>query len=149
MSGILSIDIDEADLEKKKNKSRNDINEFNNKHIIQCYNKTISNIPEEPRFISSTIPPVFINGRYESRCYANSSFQVLFFIIFLRQLRMNIYCEKITKNMDNIEYDYRCYIQRIIIMQVIQLIFCEMLIGGRKIVNSDIIFEVTNIRTNV
>ena len=46
MSGMLSIDIDEADLEKKTNKFINDISNFNNKHIIQCYNKTISNIPE-------------------------------------------------------------------------------------------------------
>ena len=65
MSGILSIDIDEADLEKKTNKFINGISDFNNKHIIQCYNKTISNIPEEPRFISSMTPPVFINGKYE------------------------------------------------------------------------------------
>ena len=35
------------------------------------------------------------------------------------------------------------------ILQVIQQIFCEMLIGGRKIVNSDNIFLITNIRTNV
>ena len=34
-------------------------------------------------------------------------------------------------------------------MQVIQQIFCEMLIGGRKIVYSDVFFSVTNIRTNV
>ena len=51
--------------------------------------------------------------------------------------------------MDNIEDDYRGYIQKIMILQVIQHIFCEMLIGGRKIVNGDIIFGVTNIRTNV
>ena len=35
------------------------------------------------------------------------------------------------------------------ILQVIKQIFCEMLIGGRKIVNSDVFFSVTNIRTNV
>ena len=34
------------------------------------------------------------------------------------------------------------------IPQVIQQIFCEMLIGGRKVVNSDNIFLLTNIRTN-
>ena len=62
---------------------------------------------------------------------------------------MNIDCEKIIENMDNIEDDYRGYIQKIMILQVIQLFFCEMLIGGRKIVNNDIFFEVTNIRTNV
>ena len=65
LSGILSIDIDEADIERKTNKFINDISDFNNKHIIQCYNKTIFNIPKEPRFISSTISPVFINGQYE------------------------------------------------------------------------------------
>ena len=37
-------------------------------------------------------------------------------------------------------------IQKIMIPQVIQQIFCEMIIGGRKIVIGDVIFEVTNIR---
>ena len=50
--------------------------------------------------------------------------------------------------MDNIEDDFRGYIKKIMMLQVIQHIFCVMLIGGRKMVNSDI-FEVTNIRTNV
>ena len=35
------------------------------------------------------------------------------------------------------------------ILQVIHQILCEMLIGGRKIVNNDTFFEVTNISTNV
>ena len=51
LSGILSIDIYEADTEKKTNQFINDISNFNNKHTIQCYNETISNIPEEPRYI--------------------------------------------------------------------------------------------------
>ena len=51
--------------------------------------------------------------------------------------------------MNNSKDYYRGYIQKIMILQVIQHIFCEMLIGGRKIVNSDMFFGVTNIRTNV
>ena len=74
LSGLLSIVIDEADLEKKINQLINDITDFNNKHIIQCYNKTISNIPEEPRYISSMIPTAFINGKDESICYFHMSF---------------------------------------------------------------------------
>ena len=76
--GLLSIDIDEADLKKKTNQFINDISGFNNKHIIQCYNETISNIPEEPCYISSMTQTEFMNGQDESRCYVNSSFQVLF-----------------------------------------------------------------------
>ena len=34
------------------------------------------------------------------------------------------------------------------ILQVIQQMIYEMLIGGRKIVNSDMCFSVTNIKTN-
>ena len=83
LSGILSIYIDEADLEKKKNQFINDISNFNNKHIIQCYNETISNILEEQRYISYMTSTEFINGQDESIFYANSSFQVLFFSIFL------------------------------------------------------------------
>ena len=49
LSGMISLVIDEADPENKTNWLINDIRDFNNKHIIQCYNKTISNIPEELR----------------------------------------------------------------------------------------------------
>ena len=78
MSGILSIDIDEAYLENKTNQFINDISDFNNKRIIQYSNKHISNIPEEPRYISSMTLTGFMNGQDESRCYVNLSFQVLF-----------------------------------------------------------------------
>ena len=93
-------------------------------------------------------PTGFINGQYESICYVNSSFQFLSFNIFSRQLIVNIDCEKVIGNLDNSEDDYRDYIQKIMILQVIQQIFCEMLIGGIKMVYTDIFFEVTNIRTN-
>ena len=62
---MLSIDIDEADLEKKTNQFINDISNFNDKHIIQCYNKPIPNTPEEPCYISSMTPTGFMNGRDE------------------------------------------------------------------------------------
>ena len=41
MSSMLYLDIDEADLEKKKNQFINNIRDFNNKNIIHCYNKAI------------------------------------------------------------------------------------------------------------
>ena len=53
------------------------------------------------------------------------------------------------KNLDNSTDDYNGNLQKIVILQVIQQIFCEMLIGERKFVNSDVFFSVTNIRTNV
>ena len=83
MSGILSIDTDEADLERKTNQVINAIINFNNKHIIQCYNKTIYNIPEDPRYISSMTPTVFINAQDDFICYVKSSFQVICFDVFL------------------------------------------------------------------
>ena len=62
---------------------------------------------------------------------------------------MNIDCEKIIENMDN-RIDYcNGYVHKVMILQVIQQIFCEMLIGGKKIVNSDVFIPVTNIRKNV
>ena len=146
---MLSIDIYGTDLEKKTNHFINDFSNFNNKHIIQNYQKTKSNIPEESHYISSMTSTGFINGQDESNCYIKYSFQVLFLIIFLRRLIINIECDKIIENMDNIEDDDRVYIQKNMILQVIQKIFCEMLIGGRKIVKSDIFFKVTNIRANV
>ena len=62
---------------------------------------------------------------------------------------MNIDCKICIENLDNNTDDYNGYVQKIIILQVIKHIFYEMLIGGRKIVNSDVFFSVTNIRTNV
>ena len=56
LSGILFIDNYEADLEKKTNQFINYIIDFNKKHIIQCNRKPISNIPEEPYYISSMTP---------------------------------------------------------------------------------------------
>ena len=115
---MLSIDISEADLENKTNKFVYHINYFNNKHIFQCYNETISNIPEEPSYISSMTPTEFINGQYESRCYINSSFQVHFSISFIL-LIINIDCEKVLEHMNISKDDYRGYIQKIMILQVI------------------------------
>ena len=62
---------------------------------------------------------------------------------------MNIDCDRMLTNLENSIHDYNGHIQKIMILQVIQQIFCEMLIGGRKNVNSDDIFLITNIRTNV
>ena len=125
LSGVLSIDNDEADLGKKTNKFINDISDFNNKHIIQCNNKPLSNIPEEPRYISSMTPIGFMNGQDKSICYDNSSLQLLFFDIFFRTLIMNIYCEKFIENLDNSTNDYNGYVQKIIILQVIQHFFVK------------------------
>ena len=108
----------------------------------------MSNISEEPCYISSMTPTGFINGQDELRCYVNSSFQVIFLYNF-RHLIMNIACKKIIEILDNSEDDHKCYIQKIVILQVIRQIFCEMLTGGRKIFNSDMFFEVANFRTNV
>ena len=62
---------------------------------------------------------------------------------------MNVNYDRMLTNIDNSIDDYNGHIKKVMIPQVIQQIFCEMLIGGRKIVNSDDIFLITNIRTNV
>ena len=80
-------------------------------------------------------PIGFRNGQDESRCYVNSSFQVLFLNIFFRTLIMNIDCDRILANLDNSIDDCNGHIQKIMILEVIQQIFCEMFIGGKKIVN--------------
>ena len=85
----------------KTNQFINDISNFNNKHIIQCKNKPISNIPEEPCYISSMTPNGLNNGQYEWIFYFNLSFQVIFVYIFFRQLIMNIDREKIIEDLDN------------------------------------------------
>ena len=52
-------------------------------------------------------------------------------------------------NLDYITNDYNGKLQKIMIPQVIQQMFCEMLVGGRNFLNSDVFFPVTNIRKNV
>ena len=70
-------------------------------------------------------PNGFINGKYESICYVNSSFQVIYFNIFLRQLITIIDFENIIEHTDNREDDYRGYKQNIMILQVIQQVFVK------------------------
>ena len=62
---------------------------------------------------------------------------------------MNFDGDRMLTNIDNSTDDYNGHIQKIMIQQVIQLIFCEMLIGGGGIVNSDACFLINNIRANV
>ena len=62
---------------------------------------------------------------------------------------MNIDCDMMLIYLNNSLDDYNSHIQNIMILQVIQKMFCEMLIGGRKVVNSDNIFLLTNIKTTV
>ena len=83
LSGILSIENDEADLGKKMDQFINDKSDFNNTHIIKSNIQPISNIPEEECFISSMTPIGSRNGQNESICYVNSSFQVIFQYIYL------------------------------------------------------------------
>ena len=45
---------------------------------------------------------------------------------------MNIDCDIMLTNLDNSIDDYNGLIQKIMILQVIQQIFCEMLIGEEK-----------------
>ena len=54
---------------------------------------------------------------------------------------MNIDCGSILTNLENSAEDYNACLQKIMILQVIQHILCEMLIGGGKIVNSDGFFK--------
>ena len=62
---------------------------------------------------------------------------------------MNMDYENFIEHMNNSENDYRGYVQKIMILVVIQQFFCEILVGGRKTVNSDMIFRVNNIKTNI
>ena len=61
---------------------------------------------------------------------------------------MNIDCDRMLTNLGNSTDDYNGHIQKNMILPVIEHIFCEMLNGGEN-VNSDGIFLITNIRTNV
>ena len=141
LSGILYIYNDKADLGKNMDQFIYDKNYFNNTHIIKSNIQPVSNIPKEERFISSMTPIGFRNGQDESRCYVNSSFQVLFINNFFGTLIMNTNCKTVLTNMDNITNDYNDNLKKIMILQVIQQIIFKMLIGGKKIVTSDGFFS--------
>ena len=57
--------------------------DFNTTHIIKSDIQQLTNVPEEARFILSMRPTGFRNDQDESRCYGNSTFQVLFFNIYI------------------------------------------------------------------
>ena len=84
LGGLLSIIVDGSDIKNRTKQWINDISVFNNKHIIQYYNISKSNISEEPCYISCITTTGFVNGQDESRWYVNSSFQVIFLNIFFR-----------------------------------------------------------------
>ena len=113
-----------SQIQGKTNQVINDKSNFNNTHIMKSNIQPISNITEEERFISSMTPIGFRNGQDESRCYVNSSFQVLFFNIFFRTLIMNIDCERMLTNLDISTDDYNGHLQKNMILQDIEQIFC-------------------------
>ena len=78
LNGIILIESTKADLEKKVDKFINHKIDFNTTHIIKSNIQPVTNVPEEARFISSMTPTGFRNDQDESRCYVNSTFQVLF-----------------------------------------------------------------------
>ena len=116
--------------------------------MIQLYNIPQYNIPVKPRYISHMTLTEFINGKDEPRWYVNPYFQVLFYTIFSRHLIMNIDWEKMINNFDDSEYDFISYFQKIVILWVVQHIFCEMLIRGRKLFTLTRFFT-TDIRKTV
>ena len=93
LNGITRIESTLADLEKKVDEFINHKIDFNTAHIIKSDIQQIMKIPEKARFISSMTPTSFRNNQDESRCYVNSTFQVLFFNVLFRSLIMNIDCD--------------------------------------------------------
>ena len=81
LNGITLIESTQADLEKKVDVFINHKIDLNTTHIIKSDIHQLTNVPEEAHFISSITPTGFRNDQDESRCYVNSTFQVLFPII--------------------------------------------------------------------
>ena len=115
------------------------------------YSYTISLYPayQEEQYITRMTPTGFINVQYESICGANSSFQVHFFNIYFRQLIFNIDCAKNIEEIYDSEDGFSSNFHKVVIIQVIQNIVYEMLIGGRKPVYTNSFFEMTNIRKDM
>ena len=87
---ILQVIRTQADLDKMVDEFISHKTKFNTAHIIKSDIQQIMNIPEKARFISSMAPTGFRNDQDKSRCYVNSTFQVLFFNVFFRSLIMNV-----------------------------------------------------------
>ena len=104
LSGILYIYNDKVDLGENMDQFVNDKSDFNNTHIINSNIQPVSNIPEEEHFIWSMTPIGFRNGQDDSRCYVNSSFQVLFFNIYILSIN-NEY--RLWKNVNKSGHQHR------------------------------------------
>ena len=74
MKLFLSIIIGDKDIMNRLEQWLFHINYFHNKHVMLPKNKTVAAICEAERYMSYLTPTGFINGQYEYRFYANSSF---------------------------------------------------------------------------
>ena len=119
LNALLSIISEKEGPMNRKNQWFFHIREFNKEYIIQPYNVTISNIPEEEQFLTCMEPAGSINDQDESMYYVNSSFQVHFFNIYLRQLILNIDCDKIIEELDNSEDEFSDNFQKILLLRVV------------------------------
>ena len=82
----------------------------------------------------------------ETRCYFNSTIQVLYFIILFRIFILNIDCNKTMNGLDSNGEKFDSHYQNILILKYLQKHFCEVHFGwGNNIVTDDL-STVTNIR---
>ena len=73
---------------------------FHKKYIIMPSESLNYSLLEEILFIAVWSPPVFINQENETRCYLNSTINLLYFNVIFRHLILNIYCYNMMIGLD-------------------------------------------------
>ena len=103
---------------------------FNRTYIIQYGDKCDSNIHEESRHIPVLPPSEFINQKHETRCYLNSTLQLQYHNIIIREMIFIIDFESIVNHLDTDNHDFVLNHQKVVILEELQKIFRQLYIGG-------------------
>ena len=102
---------------------------------------------EDSLFVTVRSPPVFINKENETRCYLNSTFQLLYFNVLFRELIFKINCYTMLNGMKTESQYFVHNFQKIMILRELQKCFGEIYLGEKKIC-TDMLFILAKIKTN-
>ena len=87
---------------------------------------------EESLFVTVRSPPGFINRENDTRCYLNSTFQLLYFNILCRELVFKINFYTMLNGPKRERQDFVHNFQNILILRELQKQFGEIYLGGKK-----------------
>ena len=121
---------------------------FHNQYIIMPPLSLNPLLIEESLFVTVRSLPGFINQENETRCYLNSTFQLLYFNVIFRELVFKINFYTILNGLKRESQYFVHNFQKIMILRELQICFGEIYLGGKKTISTDMFFILANITTN-